>query len=175
MDHQDHMHLLEQGIPSRGGFWADLGSGRGAFTLALIDLIGPAGFIYSIDRDEHTINRQAELVREHAPQAEVHYLLADFNDLHDLPPLDGIVMANSLHFQPDQEHTAELVYGYLKPDGRLLVVEYNIQRKNFAVPYPLPFDRLVWLARRAGFRSTQLLVTRPSRSLDEIYSACSIK
>ena len=34
------MFLLTNGIAERGGTWADLGSGAGAFTLALADLIG---------------------------------------------------------------------------------------------------------------------------------------
>jgi precorrin-6B methylase 2 len=38
-----------------GGTWADLGSGGGAFTLALADLIGPQGVIYSMDRDRYAL------------------------------------------------------------------------------------------------------------------------
>ena len=51
MDHRDHVNLLQAGIPAPGGVWADLGSGTGAFTLALADLIGPTGTIYSADQD----------------------------------------------------------------------------------------------------------------------------
>ena len=35
------------GVPGPGGRWADLGSGAGAFTLALADLVGPTGSIVS--------------------------------------------------------------------------------------------------------------------------------
>ena len=38
MDHNDHVLLLAKGIPTQGGVWADLGSGAGAFTLALADV-----------------------------------------------------------------------------------------------------------------------------------------
>ena len=41
MTHEDHVSLLRGGVPGPGGVWADLGSGAGAFTLALADLIGP--------------------------------------------------------------------------------------------------------------------------------------
>ena len=51
MDHEDHVYLLRGGVPGVGGVWADLGSGRGAFTLALADLIGRTGHIYSVDKD----------------------------------------------------------------------------------------------------------------------------
>jgi hypothetical protein len=36
---------LRDGVPEPGGVWADLGSGEGAFTLALADLLGPGGRI----------------------------------------------------------------------------------------------------------------------------------
>ena len=52
MNHNDHVNLLRKGIPEKGGLWADLGSGTGAFTLALADLIGSTGHIYSIDKDQ---------------------------------------------------------------------------------------------------------------------------
>ena len=40
MNHDDHVALLRGGIDQPGGVWADVGSGTGAFTLALADLIG---------------------------------------------------------------------------------------------------------------------------------------
>ena len=52
MEHSDHVNLLRRGIPQTGGVWADFGSGTGAFTLALAELIQPIGMIISIDRDE---------------------------------------------------------------------------------------------------------------------------
>ena len=41
MDHAEHVNFLRNGIPATGGVWADFGAGRGAFTLALADLIAP--------------------------------------------------------------------------------------------------------------------------------------
>jgi hypothetical protein len=55
----------------------------------------------------------------------------------------------------------------------MVVVEYNIERSNGAVPYPVPFARWRLLAGGAGFEQTELLHRRPSRHLREIYSALS--
>ena len=55
----------------------------------------------------------------------------------------------------------------------MLVVEYNTERSNFPVPYPVPYARWQTLARGAGFDHTELLTRRPSRFLREIYSAVS--
>jgi hypothetical protein len=86
-------------------------------------------------------------------------------------------MANSLHFQRDRRkgEVLRLVRGYLKPGGRLLIVEYNIDRGNLWVPHPFSFDRWQRLAAEHGFRDTRLLATRPSRHMREIYSAISFK
>ena len=101
MKHEDHVALLRGGIAEPGGVWADLGSGTGAFTLALADLIGPAGTIYSVDKDRGALREQEREMRARFPAAPVQYIVADFTRRLDLPPLDGLVLANSLHFQRD--------------------------------------------------------------------------
>ena len=58
MNHADHVRLLKNGIVKPGGLWADLGSGAGAFTLALAELIGPTGEIYSVDQDAGALAEQ---------------------------------------------------------------------------------------------------------------------
>ena len=175
MNHKDHVALLRDGIPSTSGIWADFGSGRGAFTLALADLLSAGSTIYSIDRDKDALELQRQQLMVRFPNIRLHTIIDDFTHQLELPKLDGVVMANSLHFQRDQLHTVHLVYKYLKPSGRLMVVEYDISWGNFAVPYPVPFDAWLELAERVGFVDTQLIFTRPSSTFGEIYSACSYK
>ena len=173
MVHADHVNFLRDGVRANGGTWADVGSGTGAFTLALAELIGPAGIIYSIDKDRGALAQQERLMRERFPNLTAHYLAADFTRPIQIPPLDGIVMANALHFHRDKENVVRLLRSHLKPGGRMIIVEYNIASGNFAVPHPIPFRDWQTLARRSGFAATKLLATRPSRFLKEIYSAVS--
>jgi ubiquinone/menaquinone biosynthesis C-methylase UbiE len=173
MDHHDHVHLLREGVPGRAGVWADLGCGRGAFTLALAELIGPGGAIYAVDRDRGLLRNLRVRMQREFPQVGLHLLAADFNQRLELPPLDGIVMANSLHFQQNPLPTLRLARAYLKPSAPLLLVEYNIEHGNAAVPYPVAFKAWTVLASQAGFVGTRLLVTRPSSTMGQIYSACS--
>ena len=174
MNHNDHVYLLRKGIPGPEGVWADLGSGSGAFTLALADLIGPAGQIYSVDKDRGALREQERVMRSRFSATTVHYLTADFTQRLDLPPLDGIVMANSLHYVRKKEPMLQLIRSYLKPGGRLLIVEYNVDRGNMWVPYPFSYRTWEVLARQNGFSDTQLLATVPSRFFGEIYSAVSL-
>ena len=175
MQHAEHVALIREGVPAgTGGVWADLGSGWGAFTLALADLLGPGAVIYSVDRDESSLRDQERAMRERFPATSVHYLRADFTRPLDLPPLDGVVMANSLHFHKNKDAVLQLVRGYLKPGGRFVLVEYNTDRGLPWVPYPLSYSTWVSLAARNGFTGTRLLATRMGRYRDEMYSALSM-
>ncbi len=167
------MALLRGGVPGPGGTWADLGSGTGAFTLALAELIGPTGTIYSVDLDERSLERQEEALRARFPAVAVRFIAADFRRPLALPPLDGVVMANALHFHADHEPIVRAIRGWLRPGGRLILVEYNTDRGNPYVPYPLSYPTFESLARAAGFGETRLLARVPSRFLGEIYSAVS--
>ncbi|QBD81638.1 class I SAM-dependent methyltransferase [Ktedonosporobacter rubrisoli] len=174
MDHHDHVSLLRKGIPTPGGTWADLGSGGGAFTLALADLLGPQAQIYSVDKDRSSLAAQEGAMRSAFPSANVRYLNADFTRPLDLPPLDGIVMANSLHYVRRKDEILQRIRGYLRPGGHFILVEYNADRGNPWVPYPLSYQTWEKLAQRNGFSETHLLERVPSRFLHGIYSAGSL-
>lgn len=174
MNHQDHVNLLRKGIETAGGVWADLGSGGGAFTLALADLLGLEGMIYSVDKSARALREQEQEMRARFPETTVRYIVADFTRRLDLPLLDGVVMANSLHYVKQKDAQLQLVRSYLKPGGRFILVEYNADQGNMWVPYPLSFGTWESLARKNGFTSTQLLATVPSRFLGSMYSALSM-
>jgi ubiquinone/menaquinone biosynthesis C-methylase UbiE len=176
MNHNDHVNLLcPANLPS-GGTWADFGAGSGAFTLALRELVGPEAEIYAVDKDR---SRLAELEREYhtrfVDSAHLHILPADFSHTLELPPLDGIVMANSLHFFRDKETILRHVHSFLKPDGALLMVEYNVDTGNLWVPHPFSFSTFRALALRSGFSEPRLLATHPSSFLQGFYSAVCAK
>ncbi len=175
MDHADHVYLIQNGIPAAGGEWADLGSGQGAFTLALADLLGPGAIIHSVDRDAGALRAQRRAMEARFPAVSVRYQVADFAQPLDLPPLDGLLMANSLHFLRDKAPTLRRLVALLKPGGRLVLVEYNADRGNRWVPYPLSYETWRGLAERCGLEGTRLLATVPSRFLGEIYAALSLR
>jgi ubiquinone/menaquinone biosynthesis C-methylase UbiE len=171
VDHADHLRLLREGVPS-GGQWADLGAGTGAFTLALAELVGPGGEVIAVDRDRGALRELAASVRSDG--ATVRTLRADFTKPIDLDSLDGIVMANSLHFVRDKPPVLALVHRMLRPGGRLLLVEYDADSGNEWVPYPLSLPTWKGLAAANGFIETRKLASVPSRFLGRIYSAESI-
>jgi ubiquinone/menaquinone biosynthesis C-methylase UbiE len=170
--------LISQGIPAQGGVWADFGSGTGIFTLELAGLLGPTAEIYSVERNGRDLERQRRAFQEHYPQAVVHFVQADFTRQLTLPPLDGIVMANALHFVRFQEQAAVLarIAGYLRrPGGRFILVEYNARSGNIWVPYPIDIEAFGLLAAQAGLSEPQVLSVVPSRFLREMYGALALR
>jgi ubiquinone/menaquinone biosynthesis C-methylase UbiE len=172
VNHQDHVRLLRGGVLGKGGVWADFGAGQGAFTLALAELVG-AGTIYVVDKNRGALRRAEERLTGRFPALTAHFLAADFSAPLDLPPLDGIVMANALHFFRRKERPLQAVRRHLRPGGRFLLVEYNTDQGNPWVPHPLSYETWLTLARHVGFQHTELLDTAPSRFLGEFFSAVS--
>lgn len=174
MDHRDHVNLIRKGVPTEQGVWADVGSGNGAFTLALADCLKPESIIYSVDLSEQALRIQQERMAGRFPQIELITIHRDFTQTLPLPDLDGIVAANSLHYVQDKLSVLKSLRKLLKPGGRFVIVEYNTDRGNYAVPHPITFKQWVPLTLAAGFAKTDLLATRPSRFLGSFFSALSV-
>ncbi|HEU5003753.1 MAG TPA: methyltransferase [Actinomycetota bacterium] len=181
MHHADHVALIRAGVEAHPGTWADLGSGRGAFTLALADLLGriggPAGTILSIDLDAGALRSQEEAMRRRFPAAQVVYRRADFTDpaARGITPasLDGLLMANSLHFIRSPRSALVDLVALLKPGGRFVLVEYDTDSGTTWVPYPLSFATWERFSAEVGLQATHLVHRVPSRFLGHIYSAAS--
>jgi SAM-dependent methyltransferase len=173
LNHADLVALIRDGVlpihgevarSAGGARWADLGAGEGNFTRALADLVGPEAYITAVDKD-------ARALRSIGGGVETR--VADFTRPLDLHDLDGVVMANSLHYVRDKQPVLESVRKMLRPGGRLIIVEYGADRGNPWVPYPFTYPQWEKLAARAGFKNTVLLKTIPSRWLGSMYSAVS--
>jgi SAM-dependent methyltransferase len=176
MDHADHVALLRPAVLP-AGTWADVGAGNGAFTLALADLLGPGGRIVAIDRDARALRENADLVRARFPGVVIDTVAADFEGPLELPPqlpeLDGLVAANSLHYvgRERQVEVVRALAGHLRPGGRFVVVEYDADRGNPWVPHPFRYPSWERLAAAAGLVDTRRIGRVPSRFLGAIYSA----
>jgi hypothetical protein len=77
-------------------------------------------------------------------------------------------------FERDKLAVLRFVRGYLRPGGRLVIVEYDTDRGNQWVPFPVSFNTWTTVAADAGLRETRRLAWVPSRFLGAIYSALSL-
>jgi SAM-dependent methyltransferase len=162
--------LLAPAITAYGGVWADLGAGNGTFTRALADLVGPASQIFAVDRDVEAVKS----LTRWAPSApcKIVPVVSDFALSFELPvttAFDGMLFANSLHYVKDAGRVLARLVTWLKPGGRMVLVEYDRRRANRWVPHPIPASKFPGLATAAGLTSPAVLATRPSIYQGELY------
>lgn len=185
MDVAEAAKLIQGAVAERGGTWADLGAGEGTFTRALAGLLGPEARIYAIDHDPAAIralSRLADLQRVEGGSAEARVIPAagDFLELDAIPALvgvtlDGVLLANALHFAAEPAPLLAGIGRMLRPGGRLVVVEYDRRPGSRWVPYPVPQERLRELLPVVGFTEPTVVGTRPSRYSGMLYAAVALR
>lgn len=164
MDHADAVFLIAPGVARRGGRWADLGAGSGTFTRALATLLGPTGIVHAVDRSSDVL-ALSSAASDSSGSAQVVPLQADFREPLALPALDGVMMANSLHFLAPraQLDAVNRLTGLLVDGGAFLLVEYDQSRGSPWVPHPLTPRRFAQLAEVAGLSEPTEIGRRRSR------------
>jgi trans-aconitate methyltransferase len=162
--------LLQPALIGAGPVWADLGCGEGIFTYLLHEFLPADNTIYAVDKSRRALHTLARSLAGVAPEAVVQPIQADFSQPLDLPPLDGLLLANALHFLKDKKPPLLRLIQYLNPGGRLVIIEYNTNRGNWAVPYPLDEDSFIALAAAVGLREARIVARKPSTFLGEMYT-----
>lgn len=176
MNTSEAVALIEGAVRGREGTWADLGAGDGTFTRALGKLLAPNSRIYAVDRDAGAV---AELERWSASAADnVIPVEADFTGAFDLPELggtllDGMLLANALHFVQDADAVLTRLVALVRPGGRVVLVEYDQRAASRWVPYPIPIAHLPALAAAAGLSIPTVTATRSSAYRGILYAAAA--
>jgi ubiquinone/menaquinone biosynthesis C-methylase UbiE len=171
MKHDEHLALIREGVLGAGPSWLELGAGNGEFTLALADLIGAGSEIIATDVDKWALRSLEGRLEERFPQTSVLTMEADFTESIPEGPFDGVLAANCLHFVADPVPVLAAIREVLAPGGRLVLVEYDADKGNPYVPYPISLSRWERVAPEAGFAAPRLLHRVPSRFLGSIYAA----
>lgn len=115
--------------------WADLGCGSGTFTYALANLLAAQSKIFAVDSTNQVLDTTISNI-------DIEFVRADFSQGLSLKNLDGILMANSLHFIKDKMSLIDSFKQSFKEHPQYLIVEYDTASANPWVPYPIKYDEL---------------------------------
>jgi hypothetical protein len=151
--------------------WADLGCGSGLFTKALALVLPESSVVYGVD----TYPSLTPNVFPNKTRIEV--IKADFiHDALDLPVLNGVLMANSLHYVKDKDSFLSSLLYKLVDYPQFLIVEYDTINANRWVPYPIDFLSLRQLFAGIGFKTIEKINERTSIYNEaKMYSALIMK
>src|SRR5829696_200540 len=102
MEVDEAARFIGPAVHAAGGTWADLGAGSGTFTRALASLLGTDGHVLAVERDPARARELERVAGERRSRgATVDVVRADFTRPLALPLLDGVLLANALHFVPE--------------------------------------------------------------------------
>jgi SAM-dependent methyltransferase len=144
--------------------WVDLGCGDGTFTLALAESLAARSVIQAIDRDCAALRG---IPASHAGVAITTHC-ADFTSSawpFRAVEIDGVLMANSLHYLAEPVPFLHACAARMTPRRQFLFVEYDTDRGNRWVPYPVSRHRLLSLFIEAGYPSASVKFLGTRRSL----------
>nr|WP_067057269.1 class I SAM-dependent methyltransferase [Mucilaginibacter sp. L294] len=159
MQQTDAIHLIQKAITgNRPQKWADLGSGSGTFTLALKSILPEGSQLTAVDKQDQNL--------------PVPFVKADF-EKDDLPlsGLDGILIANAIHYISDKTKLIKKLETYFAGRPMFLIVEYDTTTSNPWVPYPVDYQNLHQLFTNLGYLSITKLAEISSRFGGRMYAA----
>ena len=108
-----------------GDIVADIGSASGIFSIPMARAIGPTGTLYAVDIDKDMLDYVVNRAKKEGV-ANVRTALGEYND-PKLPVrnVDVAFFHSVLHMIEHRQAYLNAVAKYLKPDGRIVVIDRN--------------------------------------------------
>jgi ubiquinone/menaquinone biosynthesis C-methylase UbiE len=108
-----------------GDIVADIGSGSGAYSIPFAKAVAPNGIVYAVDIDQKMLDYVADQAKK-AGVTNLRIVLGEYND-PKLPVrnVDVAFFQQVLHMIINRQTYLDTVVNYLKPDGRVVVIDKN--------------------------------------------------
>jgi ubiquinone/menaquinone biosynthesis C-methylase UbiE len=170
MELQDAINLVKdesinQQTPA---VWADFGAGSGLFSFALANILAEGSIIYAVDASENKLDSLPNPKNIEIRQVQLEFIREEIR----LEKLDGILMANSLHYVDNKLVIIQKLSKCMKEEGMFIIVEYDTDMPNGSVPYPAKFETIKQFFGGADYYQARKLNEIPSKLNDApIYSA----
>ncbi len=159
----DAMNRMERGIEEKipevieklrlkpGDIVADIGSGSGTFSIPMAKAIAPNGILYAVDIDQ----KMLDYVAERAKKEGVTNLrtVLGVNDDPKLPvkDVDVAFFHRVLHMIEHRQVYLNATAPYLKPDGRVVIIDKNPEQSPNSWMWLKESDVDTWMAAIAFY------------------------
>lgn len=153
MSDEDAISLIEKAVSGHEPqVWADLGCGNGTFTKALNSLLPAGSHITAVDLESQRLGLP-----------NVDFLRANFErDDLKLSGLDGILMANAIHYVSEKNYLIRKLEPMFTGSPHFIMIEYDTDRANPWVPFPITFKQLQTLFGTLGYHKVVKVSEIPS-------------
>ena len=148
-------HLVRELALRPGDRVADLGSGTGAYTIALAREVGDIGQVYAVDVHREQLSTLAQtLARQKLLNVEMLWADMEKGIPIDAYSLDAAVLSNVLFQIEDKNALFSYIAKILKPEAELLVVEWSASHEGIGPHknHVVGQDEAESLAEKYGFR-----------------------
>jgi ubiquinone/menaquinone biosynthesis C-methylase UbiE len=129
MDKPDRVLKIDEVIEKLklkpGDIVADIGSGSGVFSIPMAKAIAPNGILYAVDIDQKMLDYVADRAKKEGV-TNLRTVLGEYDD-PKLPVKDADVafFHRVLHMIEHRQAYLNATAPYLKPDGRIVVIDKN--------------------------------------------------
>ncbi|MBI2820252.1 MAG: methyltransferase domain-containing protein [Acidobacteria bacterium] len=108
-----------------GDIVADIGSGSGTFSIPMAKAIAPNGILYAVDIDQKMLDYVAEKAKKEGV-TNLRTVLGEYEDpLLPVKDVDVVFYHRTLHMIEKRQAHVNNTAKYLKPDGRIVVIDKN--------------------------------------------------
>src|SRR5689334_4901198 len=148
---------------AKGSTVADVGAGAGALTWRLAERVGPTGKVYANDIQP----KMLELLRRNMEQRKIRNVETVLGEVDDpkLPPgaIDLILLADVYHEFSEPQKMLRHMRLSLKPDGRLVLLEYRAEDPNVPIrpEHKMTVAQVKAELEPEGFRFDRAIETLP--------------
>jgi len=150
---------LLAGMVREGMTAADIGCGRGYFSIALARMVGDGGTVIAVDIQQKMLDMMMKRAQRAGVARRIRPVLAAADNIGVRGPVDFVLAFWMAHEVENTERFFAQAFSALKAQGTMLVAEPNmhVSRRRFR--------EIVQAARDAGFRESGAPAVRLSRAV----------
>jgi ubiquinone/menaquinone biosynthesis C-methylase UbiE len=138
-----------------GDIVADVGSGSGMFSIPMAKAVAPDGILYAVDIDQKMLDYVAERAKKEGV-TNLRTVLGE-NDDPKLPvkTVDVAFFHRVLHMIEHRQVYVNATANYMKPDGRIVIVDKNPEQSPNSWMWLKQSDVDTWMAALAFYPAEQ--------------------